>query len=524
MKKTLSMLLSLLLTLALLCGTACATADGTEKTPAWQDSWEEIVVLRSDPATCLCRRQGGYSWTLTDADGRVLYDNALDAFYGFSDEGIAVIRRGAYYGYLGEDGTLIVEPSLSYASQFFDGLACVERNEKKGYMDVHGNMVVDFIFDYANDFQDGYACVGEQGSRSETDDSSGYTYTQRWGVIDTGGNIVLPIEYDSVSYNSADGMFTASSLDQEHLFYITDGKVTEVKQVLSDLSLAYYLPYSGAKVATLDESVALAWDTSANLPALDGATALFPVYSAFAQAGYMGAARYGEEESDPLITCTKTNRAYERLIEGSADIIFCAQPSDAQLKMAAEAGVELELTPFGKESFVFIVNQGNPIESITVEQIRQVYSGRLTQWDELGVPNLGEIIAYQRPENSGSQTALQRLMGDVPLMEAPSENVSYLMDDILEAVEYRNLPNALGYSFRFYCTEMIGSDVKLLAIDGVAPSVENIRNDTYPITSTLYAVTRRGESNPNVQVFLDWIASPQGQSLVERTGYVAWNG
>lgn len=524
MKKLLTLLISLLLTLSLLCGTACASA-AQEGKPAWQDSWEEVVALKSDPATCLCRRQGDYSWTLTDADGKVLYDNALDSFYGFSDEGIAVIRRGASYGYLSEDGTLIVEPSLSYASQFYDGLACVEKNEKKGYIDKHGNMVVDFIFDYANDFQDGYACVGEQGSRIETaDDSSDDTYGQRWGVIDTSGNIVLPIEYNSIAYDSADGMFTAVSLDQEHLFSIIDGKATEVTQVLSDLTLTDYLPYSGTKVVSLDESVAIDWDTSANLPTLDGATALFPVYSAFAQASYMGAARYGEEESDPIITCTKTNRAYERLIEGSVDIIFCAQPSDAQLKMAAEAGVELELAPFGKEAFVFIVNQGNPLDSITIDQIQQVYSGRLSQWEELGVPDLGEIIAYQRPENSGSQTALQKLMGDIPLMEAPSERVSYLMDDILTAVEYRNLPNALGYSFRFYCTEMIGSDVKLLAIDGVAPSVENIRADAYPITSTLYAVTRKGETNPNVQLFLDWIASPQGQTLVEKTGYVSWNG
>ena len=207
---------------------------------------------------------------------------------------------------------------------------------------------------------------------------------------------------------------------------------------------------------------------------------------------------------------------------GSADVIFCAEPSAAQLEMAAAAGVEYELTPFGREAFVFIVQNENPLENITVEQIRQVYSGQVTDWSGLGVDGLGEIIAYQRPENSGSQTALEALMGDVPLMEAPGKWVASGMGDILEQVEYRNLPNALGYTFRFYCTEMEGSAVKLLAIDGVGPTVENIRNGSYPRTSTLYVVTRKGESNPNVQILLDWVQGLQGQTLVEASGYVGW--
>jgi len=171
---------------------------------------------------------------------------------------------------------------------------------------------------------------------------------------------------------------------------------------------------------------------------------------------------------------------------------------------------------------VFIVNKDNPLEGIGVDQIRQVYSGAVTQWDELGVDGIGEIVAYQRPADSGSQTALERLMGDVPIMD-PLENMEYFMDGVIEVVEeYRNWPNAIGYTFRFFCTEMIGSDVKLLAMDGVAPTVENIRNGSYPICSTLYAVTRKGEENPNVRILLDWVTGAQGAELVEKSGYVFW--
>ena len=257
------------------------------------------------------------------------------------------------------------------------------------------------------------------------------------------------------------------------------------------------------------------------MPRLDGATALYPVYSAIVQAAYPRNVIYGMPMDDPLVLCTKTNKAYQRLIEGAADVIFCAGPSDEQLASAAAAGVELELTPFGAEAFVFTVNADNPLEDISTEQIRGVYSGAIADWSQLGVDGLGEIVAYQRPKNSGSQTALEELMGDVALMIPPQQSVSDGMEDILENIEYRNLPNAIGYSFRFYCTEMVGSGVRLLSIDGVAPTLENIRSGAYPHVTTLYAVTRRGEDNPNVRILLDWLTSDQGGALVEMCGYVA---
>lgn len=161
----------------------------------------------------------------------------------------------------------------------------------------------------------------------------------------------------------------------------------------------------------------------------------------------------------------------------------------------------------------------NPIESVTTEQLRGIYSGRITSWAELGCPELGGIIAYQRSENSGSQTEMEKFMGNVPLTDAP-EYVAQTMPGIVANIAYRNLDNSIGYSFRFFVSDMMGGEVKLLATDGVAPTEENIRNGSYPLISTFYAVTRKGETNPNVQVLLDWIKGPQGQALVEKSGYV----
>ena len=113
-------------------------------------------------------------------------------------------------------------------------------------------------------------------------------------------------------------------------------------------------------------------------------------------------------------------------------------------------------------------------------------------------------------------------MDGMPLMDAPQERIADGMGDILETVEYRNLPNALGYTFRFFCTEMMKSEVKLLAIDGVEPTVENIRNGSYPLTSTLYAIRLRSNTeNPNVNALWEWLRGEQAAQLIEKSGYVA---
>lgn len=67
---------------------------------------------------------------------------------------------------------------------------------------------------------------------------------------------------------------------------------------------------------------------------------------------------------------------------------------------------------------------------------------------------------------------------------------------------------------------MVGNKkIKLLSIDGVAPTKENIQNGTYPLVSEFYAITA-GTENQNVQKLIDWILSEEGQAMVEKVGYV----
>ena len=284
-----------------------------------------------------------------------------------------------------------------------------------------------------------------------------------------------------------------------------------------------YTPFvEGSPVARLDETPTLRFDDLESAPRMDGATALYPVYAAFAQATYPERmAELEDWEIRRVVACSTTGYAYRAIVNGDCDIIFVGGPSREQEEYAAEKGVELVYTPIGREAFVFFVNPKNPVEGLSLEQLRGIYSGQITDWSELGAQGLGEILAFQREPGSGSQTALERyVMQDTPLMPADREQVIDGMGGIVEQVSaYRNHRNAIGYSFRFYCTGLMkGFDVKLLEINGVAPTVENIENGSYPLASYFYAVTR-ADADENTLALLAWICSPQGQELVEKAGY-----
>lgn len=317
------------------------------------------------------------------------------------------------------------------------------------------------------------------------------------------------------------------------LLYVGHGLWRDSLPTVDDRSLllADYEPFrEGSKAASLEGPASIHFEESDvwNLT-MDGATALYPVYAAFVQAVFPQQMTTGYSHIRSTVQCTGTVEAYQRLIDREVDLIFAAAPSQDQLDTAAQAGMELHLTPIGKEAFVFFVNSKNPVTSLSVEEIQGIYSGAITNWQEVGGSNQS-IRPFQRMENSGSQSALERLMAGLPLLEPEMEDRVASMGGIIEEVaSYRNYKNAIGFSFRFYATEMVSSnDIRLLSLNGVAPTREAIRDGSYPLSSDFYAVTAAPigqtpaqDQNPVLAEFLDWILSEEGQWLVEKTGYVS---
>ena len=281
--------------------------------------------------------------------------------------------------------------------------------------------------------------------------------------------------------------------------------------------IALYAPFTeNTRAAKLPGIASLT--ISDELPKLDGAIALYPVYAAFVNAVY------DKKSCTPDVApCTNTLNAYQRIIKGDCDIIFVAGASEKQKQAASDAGSDLVFTPIGREAFVFLVGKENPIDGLTYQQVRNIYSGKTAYWRTLGWSNGGKMIVFQRPEGSGSQTGLQNIMRGLPIQKVqplPDKSLSgtgSMMKQV--SVKWQGVQPAIGYSYRYYATAMYPNiDAKMLAIDGIYPSNETIANESYPFTNNFYAVTN-GQPKGNAKLLIDWILTDEGQYLIKQTGY-----
>ena len=234
--------------------------------------------------------------------------------------------------------------------------------------------------------------------------------------------------------------------------------------------------YSGHEITTLDQTtninVMLArpadWKkiqtgkislTQEDFALIDGSTATIPITAELA--------RQFCDASDNNIRDYffhhTTHYAYINLIYTYGDpdklrernydkkkLIFVTEPSSDERTEAKNAGVTLDITPVALDGFVFITHKDNPVDSLTVEQVKQIYSGEITNWKEVGGNNQ-KIIPYQRESNSGSQTAMKQLvMKDTPLMDpAEGYRISQMSGLIEKIASYENRENSLGYTYYY---------------------------------------------------------------------------
>lgn len=284
------------------------------------------------------------------------------------------------------------------------------------------------------------------------------------------------------------------------------------------IDVSRYLPHEeDSDLARIDSSLKL----TDNLPILDGAAALVPVYASIINAVYpVGSVTYeggkfsddnfyGENFSeDSKMQYKNTVRGYQAIVDGTTDILFCAAPSAEQKQYAEDKGVELVYVPVGLEAFVFFVNKNNPVDNLTVEQVRDIYGGKYKNWADVGGADR-VINPVTRMQGSGSQSAMDAFMGGREI--APKSPLAFT-------------GGSIGFSFRYYMDGIVGNEeVKMLSLGGVYPSAENIRNASYPVVAQFYAIYRADNENKNIPVLIDWILSDEGQSLIEKSGYVRIN-
>lgn len=223
--------------------------------------------------------------------------------------------------------------------------------------------------------------------------------------------------------------------------------------------------------------------------------------------------------------CSGTHGAYMNLIEGSTDVIIASRDISRNEKVSAkEKGVTLETAPLAIDALVFIVHPKNPVRNLTVDQVRKIYTGEITNWKEVGGVDHA-ITPYIRDADSGSQEKMETLVMKgltmidgtrMPEIIGSQMTSPYLQ---LEGDEY-----GIGYTPFFYCTAMVRDlmRVKMLSIDGIAPSKESLRNNKYPFVSSIYAAIRRTEDPDSMASKLyHFLFTGKCADMIDECGYIA---
>ena len=215
------------------------------------------------------------------------------------------------------------------------------------------------------------------------------------------------------------------------------------------------------------------------------------------------------------------------LIDGNCDMANASRKMEEKelQRLKAKRGVEAKEHVVGYDALAIYVHKKNPLESISIEELADIYGngGKTTKWSELGVDDkvLGtdKITLVGRQNSSGTYAYFREaVLGKGRDYRLDTINQSGSVDVVALVA---NTPGAIGYSGMGYATP----GVKMLKISkkkgepGVAPTVENAKQQLYPITRPLLVYTA-GEPEGKVKTFLDWILGKPGQAIIVELGYV----
>jgi phosphate transport system substrate-binding protein len=239
----------------------------------------------------------------------------------------------------------------------------------------------------------------------------------------------------------------------------------------------------------------------------------------------MWAEVYMEEHPDVRLSVTGggSGTGIAAMINGTVDIANASRAMKQEEIKAAEANgiTPVEFT-VARDAIAVVVHPSNPVDGLTLQQISDIYTGKITNWREVG----GEdrpIVLLSRESNSG--TYVYFLENVIRLGDKESD-LLFFPDTLLMpssegiSAEVRQNPNAIGYDGLGYVTD----DQKMLAVareeDGpyVLPSVDTVNAGTYPISRPLYMYTA-GEPTGQVKAYMDWILD-EGQASVAELGFV----
>lgn len=212
------------------------------------------------------------------------------------------------------------------------------------------------------------------------------------------------------------------------------------------------------------------------------------------------------------------------LINGTVDVTNASRAmKPEEVDKARANGIEPVEHIVAGDAIAVVVNPSNPVSALTIDQLSNIFTGKITRWHEVG----GEdrpIVLLSRESNSGTHIYFlehvvrkgeennQSLFSPDTLLMPSSEGIS---------IEIRQNPNAIGYDGLGYVTPD-QKTIKVARNAGepyVPPSIETVKDGSYPIARVLYMYTS-GQPTGIIREYLDWITSAEGQEIVEELGFV----
>lgn len=196
--------------------------------------------------------------------------------------------------------------------------------------------------------------------------------------------------------------------------------------------------------------------------------------------------------------------------EGKCDIGL----SSRRLK-ESELALGLEEMVLAIDGIAVVVNPGNPVADLSMEQIAAIYTGQITNWSEAGGTD-GEIVVIGREAGSGTRDGFESITGTEGTCVLRQELTS--TGGVIAAVESNE--NAIGYA----SLASVNESVTALSVDGVTPSPETVLDGTYAIQRPFVLVTRSGEKlSGSAQKFMDYALSAEAGPIIEKAGAVPAN-
>ena len=222
------------------------------------------------------------------------------------------------------------------------------------------------------------------------------------------------------------------------------------------------------------------------------------------------------------IKTSQTHGAFMNLIDGEADIILTHRTISPDEKAYADnAGVTFIEPSIALDAFIFIVNKNNPVKSLTVEQIQNIYTGKITNWSQVGGNNTN-IQVFTRPRNSGSEEVFRELVMDgLEPLDFPESAIGDMTRLFYEVMEEEDGICYIFNNYKDWIVRIPDNIVPKIAINGIFPNENTVKNRTYPFIAEVHVAIRSDLDRHSMAYKLyEWLQSENAISTIKECGFI----